>query len=118
MTADSGRARLDTQSLTDIDTYVYETIATLEYTGRPATRSQIAAVTDLDDQALDESLGNLTSHGLVVRTETARTASRASCPLSAAGAPRPSRAAACRYGRRRRALLSAGDSLPVSRPAR
>ena len=72
MTADSGRAHMDTQSLTDIDTYVYETIATLEYTGRPPTRSQIAAVTDLDDQALDESLGNLTSHGLVIRTERPR----------------------------------------------
>jgi hypothetical protein len=69
MTANSGRARMDTQSLTDIDTYVYETIATLEYTGRPATRSQVAGVTDLDDQALDESLGNLTSHGLVVRID-------------------------------------------------
>jgi len=66
MTADSERARMDTQSLTDVDTYVYETIATLEYTGRPATRSQIAAVTDLDDQALDESLTSLADHHLIV----------------------------------------------------
>ena len=72
MNADSGRARLDTQSLTDVDTYVYETIATLEYTGRPATRSQVAAVTDLDDQALGESLGNLIDHGLVRRTDSGR----------------------------------------------
>lgn len=69
MSADSGRARLDTQSLTDVDTYVYETIATLEYTGRPATRGQVAAVTDLDDQALGESLGSLIDHGLVRRTD-------------------------------------------------
>jgi len=69
MNADSGRARLDTQSLTDVDTYVYETIATLEYTGRPVTRGQIAAVTDLDDQALDESLDNLTGHRLVRRAD-------------------------------------------------
>jgi hypothetical protein len=69
MNADSGRARLDTQSLTDVDTYVYETIATLEYTGRPVTRGQIAAVTDLDDRALDESLGNLTGHRLVRRAD-------------------------------------------------
>lgn len=69
MTRDNGLSRLDTQSLTDVDTYVYETIATLEYTGRPATRAQIAAVTDLDDEALDESLGNLTAHKLVVRTD-------------------------------------------------
>lgn len=70
MTGDSGRARLDTQSLTDVDTYVYETIATLEYTGRPVTRSEIAAVTDLDDEALDESLDNLTGHNLVVRKDS------------------------------------------------
>jgi predicted transcriptional regulator len=69
MTADSGRAHLDTQSLTDVDTYVYETIATLEYTGRPLTRGQIAAVTDIDDAALDEALGNLVRHGLVNRTD-------------------------------------------------
>jgi hypothetical protein len=68
MAGDTGRARLDTQSLTDVDTYVYETIATLEYTGRPVTRGQVAAVTDLDDQALGESLGTLIDHGLVVRT--------------------------------------------------
>jgi len=66
---DTGRARLDTQSLTDVDTYVYETIATLEYTGRPVTRGQVAAVTDLDDQALGESLGSLIDNGLVVRTD-------------------------------------------------
>ncbi|MGH3156695.1 MAG: hypothetical protein ACRDNF_09005 [Streptosporangiaceae bacterium] len=69
MTADSGRAHLDTQSLTDVDTYVYETIATLEYTGHPLTRGQIAAVTDIDGTALDEALGNLVSHGLVNRTD-------------------------------------------------
>jgi RIO-like serine/threonine protein kinase len=68
MTGDSGSARKDTQSLTDIDTYVYETIATLEYTGRPVTRGQIAAVADLDDEALDESLASLVGHGLIVRT--------------------------------------------------
>ncbi len=67
MTADSGRAHLDTQSLTDVDTYIYETIATLEYTGRPLTRGQIAAVTDIDGTALDHALGNLVSHGLVNR---------------------------------------------------
>ena len=69
MAGDTGRARLDTQSLTDVDTYVYETIATLEYTGRPLTRGQIAAVTDIDDAALDEALGNLVRHGLVNRTD-------------------------------------------------
>ena len=42
---DSGQdraAHIDAQSLRDVDTYIYETVATLEYTGRPATRNQIA----------------------------------------------------------------------------
>lgn len=47
--------------------YVYETIATLEYTGRPVTRSLIAAVANLDDEALDESLASLAGHSLIVQ---------------------------------------------------
>jgi hypothetical protein len=58
----------DTLGLTDTDTYLYETIATLEYTGRPATRSQIAAAADLDDQALDQALAKLTRRGLLAST--------------------------------------------------
>ncbi|HEY1618146.1 MAG TPA: hypothetical protein VGG25_11035 [Streptosporangiaceae bacterium] len=67
---DSGQdraAHVDAQSLRDVDTYIYETVATLEYTGRPATRDQIAGATDLDDQVLDEALGSLTRCGLLVR---------------------------------------------------
>jgi DNA-binding MarR family transcriptional regulator len=69
MTASNGGAQKDVQSLSDVDTYVYESIATLEYTGRPATRGQIAAVTDLDDPALTESLASLTDRGLLVRSD-------------------------------------------------
>ncbi|HEY2550898.1 MAG TPA: hypothetical protein VGI64_10005 [Streptosporangiaceae bacterium] len=61
----------DTQGLTDTDTYLYETIATLEYTGRPATRSQIAAAADLDDQALDQALAKLTQRGLLTSNAAA-----------------------------------------------
>jgi hypothetical protein len=67
---DSGQDRaphVDAQSLRDVDTYIYETVATLEYTGKPATRDQIAGATDLDDQVLDEALGSLTRRGLLVR---------------------------------------------------
>jgi hypothetical protein len=67
MTADNAGAGKDIQSITDVDTYVYETIATLEYTGRPATRSEIAAAADLDDRTLDACLTTLVDHGLVVR---------------------------------------------------
>jgi hypothetical protein len=71
MTAGSGRPHVDAQSLNDIDTYVYETIATLEYTGRPATRREIADAADLDDQVLDETLTALVERGLLVEVETA-----------------------------------------------
>jgi hypothetical protein len=69
MTAGSGRPHVDAQSLNDVDTYVYETIATLEYTGRPATRHEIAAVADVDDQVLDETLTALTERGLLIRAD-------------------------------------------------
>jgi predicted transcriptional regulator len=60
---------VDAQSLSDVETYVYEAIATLEYTGRPATEPEIAAVVDLDDQTVSEILARLTERGLLVRTE-------------------------------------------------
>ena len=69
MTAHGDQPYVDSQGLGELDMYLYETIATLEYTGRPLTRGQIAAVTDIDDAALDEALGNLVRHGLVNRTD-------------------------------------------------
>jgi hypothetical protein len=69
MTASGDPPHVDAQSLTDVDTYVYETVATLEYTGRPATRDQIAAVADIDDKALGEVLTELVRRGLLVRTD-------------------------------------------------
>jgi len=69
MTEGSDHPYVDTVSLTDTDTYVYETIATLEYTGRPATRSQIAAAADLDDETLDRTLAKLTGRGMLTRSD-------------------------------------------------
>jgi hypothetical protein len=63
------RPYVDSQSLRDLDTYVYETIATLEYTGRPATRDQIAAVADVEDQVLDETLAELVRRKLLIRSQ-------------------------------------------------
>lgn len=71
MTADNGRGYVEPMSLTDVDTTVYEAAANLEYTGRPLTRSEIVAVTDLDDKTLDESLDVLVGHGLLARDEEA-----------------------------------------------
>lgn len=67
MSSGGDSPHVDAQSLRDLDTYVYETIATLEYTGRPATRGQIAAVAELDDRVLDETLADLVGRGLLVR---------------------------------------------------
>lgn len=67
MTADEGHGYVEPISLTDVDTTVYETAANLEYTGRPLTRSEIAAVVDLDDKTLDESLDVLVGRGLLAR---------------------------------------------------
>jgi hypothetical protein len=69
MSSDSEHPYVDTVSLTDSDTYVYETIATLEYTGRPATRSQIAAAAGLDEQALDDRLADLVRRGMLTRSD-------------------------------------------------
>ncbi len=69
MTADSDRPYVDSLSLTDLDTDVYETIATLEFTGRSATRREIAAAADLDAATIDATLRDLTRRGMLTRTE-------------------------------------------------
>ncbi len=68
MTSDSGRPYVDAQALTDLDAYVYEAVATLEYSGRPVTRAEIVAVSDLDDQTASEVLDELTELGVLLRT--------------------------------------------------
>jgi hypothetical protein len=55
-------------SLTDVDTYLYEAIATMEYTGQPVTRDEIKAVAGLDDATLDAALAGLTRRGLLTQT--------------------------------------------------
>ena len=54
-------------SLTDTDTYLYEAIATMEYTGQPVTRDEIKAVAGLDDATLDAALADLTRRGLLTQ---------------------------------------------------
>jgi hypothetical protein len=63
-----GRPYVDAQALTDLDTYVYEAVATLEYSGRPVTRAEIVAVSDLDDRTTSEVLDELTGRGVLLRT--------------------------------------------------
>jgi hypothetical protein len=65
MTDSSQRPHVDTQTLSNTGTYVYEAVATLEYSGRQPSREAIRAAARLDDDQLDQVLGDLTSHGLL-----------------------------------------------------
>jgi len=60
--------RVDTQSLTDAGTDVYETVATLEFTGQKADQTAIAAATRLPPGQLEPLLADLTSRGLLTST--------------------------------------------------
>jgi hypothetical protein len=65
MTDRSHQPHVDTQTLSNTDTYVYEAVATLEYSGHQPSREAIAAVASLDDDQLDRVLSELTGHGLL-----------------------------------------------------
>jgi hypothetical protein len=58
---------VDAQVFTDLDTQVYEAVATLEYSGRPVTRDEVMEATGLDGPAAGEVLDVLTEHGVLVR---------------------------------------------------
>jgi len=60
---------VDTQSLTDTSADIYEAIATLEYAGRRASRSELAAATGLPDDILDGSLADMVSRGLLAASD-------------------------------------------------
>ena len=68
MTAQNDRPYVDALVFTDLDTYVYEAVATLEYAGQPTTRTAIMAATGLDDPTASEVLDVLTEHGVLTRT--------------------------------------------------
>jgi len=70
MGSDSNPPFVDAQYFTDLDTYVYEAVATLEYSGSPVTGSEIVAATDLDDRTAGEVLDALTEHGVLRRTRS------------------------------------------------
>jgi DNA-binding IclR family transcriptional regulator len=68
MAAQNDRPYVDALVFTDLDTYVYEAVATLEYAGEPTTRAAIMTATDLDDPTVSEVLDVLTEHGVLRRT--------------------------------------------------
>jgi hypothetical protein len=59
---------VDTQSLSDTGTYLYETVVTLEYAGQRPSRTAIASAGHLTDDELDRALGDLTARGLLTAT--------------------------------------------------
>lgn len=60
--------RVDTQSLTDLATHIYETVATLEYAGQPVSQDAIAAATQLPPGELEPVLQGLVRRGLLTST--------------------------------------------------
>lgn len=67
----SDRPLVDAQTLTDLEAYIYEAVATLEQSGRPPTRAEIVAAADLDDDTTSEVLDELTERGVLVRAPSA-----------------------------------------------
>jgi DNA-binding transcriptional ArsR family regulator len=61
---------VDTQLFSELDTGVYEAVATLEYLGCPVTVDEIREATGLDAPALGEILDALTEHGVLTRRRT------------------------------------------------
>jgi hypothetical protein len=70
MTAGPERPYVDPLALSDLDLHVYEVIATLEYLGRPATRSEIAAAAEIDEDRLGGTLDELTRCKLLIRSDS------------------------------------------------
>ncbi|HEX4063630.1 MAG TPA: hypothetical protein VHY58_21655 [Streptosporangiaceae bacterium] len=64
------RPYVDALSMSDREAHVYEAIAAMEYSarGRPASRAEIKTAAGLDDDALDETLRELTERRALVRT--------------------------------------------------
>ena len=61
---------VDTQLFSELDTGVYEAVATLEYLGSPVTADEIREATGLDAPAVGEILDALTEHGVLTRRHT------------------------------------------------
>jgi hypothetical protein len=69
MTAENTPPYVDTQEMSGTDAHVYETVATLEYLGRPVTKKELAAAIAMNEQTLDESLDALIERGALVESE-------------------------------------------------
>jgi DNA-binding IclR family transcriptional regulator len=70
MAGNDDRPYVDAQTLTDVDSYIYEAIATLDTSGHPVTQARIAAAADLDEDTVEQTLRTLTERAVLVRTES------------------------------------------------
>jgi hypothetical protein len=61
---------VDAQLFSELDTGVYEAVATLEYLGRSVTVAEIREATGLDAPVVGEILDALTEHGVLTRRRT------------------------------------------------
>jgi hypothetical protein len=60
---------VDAQTVSDTGLEIFEAIATLEYTGRRASRPAIVAATRRDEALVGEALDEMTAHGLLTVTD-------------------------------------------------
>lgn len=67
MGTSSDRPYAEPMSMNEVEAYLYEAVATLEYIGHPVTRTEIAVVADLDDSTVDRTLRDLTHQGFLVQ---------------------------------------------------
>jgi hypothetical protein len=67
MSSDARHPYVEPLSLSEQEAQVYEAIAALEYSGRPASRWEIACASDLDGTTVDTALHALTERRAVIR---------------------------------------------------
>jgi hypothetical protein len=66
---DSDRPYVEPMSMNEVEIYLYETIATLEYIGHPVTRAEVCRIVDLEDATIDQTLRDMTERRLLVQSE-------------------------------------------------
>lgn len=59
----------DRETLNDVETDIYEAIATLEFIGRQVTARDIANAADLDEDVVHDKLDSLAERGVLVAAE-------------------------------------------------
>ncbi len=69
MSAHAEEPFADRETLNDVETDIYEAIATLEFIGREVTANDIAVAADLDEQIVLDKLGALTDRGVLVAAQ-------------------------------------------------